>query len=449
MRRFSIGWLTAIGVLACTQAWAQHDPGQHGAEPPEAPVGEADAPAGQDAEAWLMAHSSGTSRQPASWPMPMVMFDRGGWNVSLMGQLFLVRTEQTERRGRDATYSANWAMLGAGRRVGRGAVQFRVMNSLEPATVRQRQYPLLFQTGETAFDIPIVDGQHPHDFFMELSGQYARPIGPTVLSAYYGLVGDAALGPVAFPHRASAMELPQATLGHHWQDSTHIATNVWTLGWAMGGVEIEGSAFHGAEPDERRWNIGLGAPDSWAGRVSLAPQANWTAQVSTGRLHHPEAHHPDDITRTTASAHYVRPRGNAESLAASLIWARNVKSVASYATQAVTIEALAPVGWQSAITGRFEWSQRDELFEYDHHVAEQVREDTGRVAFPVTALTLGYVRDVAAGRLFQAGLGVNATAYWISEDLTPYYGNRPWSASVFVRVRLRSDPAGMAANHVH
>ncbi|MBL8233027.1 MAG: hypothetical protein JNL98_31300, partial [Bryobacterales bacterium] len=74
--------------------------------------------------------------------------------------------------------------------------------------------PLVFQTGEIANGKPIVDGQHPHDLLMELSIHYARPIGEKALiNLYYAPVGDVALGPVAFPHRASAMELPQATLG--------------------------------------------------------------------------------------------------------------------------------------------------------------------------------------------------------------------------------------------
>ena len=34
----------------------------------------------------------------------------------------------------------------------------------------------------------------------------------SLVDLYYAPVGDPALGPVAYPHRASAMEIPQATL---------------------------------------------------------------------------------------------------------------------------------------------------------------------------------------------------------------------------------------------
>ncbi len=146
-----------------------------------------------------------------------------------MGQAFLVDTQQTGPYGYDKFYSTNWGMLGAMHRLGGGSIMLRTMLSLEPATITERRYPLLFQTGETAFGDPITNAQHPHNFFMEISAQYAHSVGEHATAAlYYGIVGDPALGPVAYPHRASAMEIPQATLGHHWQDSTHIASNVLT-----------------------------------------------------------------------------------------------------------------------------------------------------------------------------------------------------------------------------
>src|SRR4029078_6676802 len=103
--------------------------------------------------------------------------------------------------------------------------------SLDPATITGRRYPELFQTGETAFGSPIIDGQHPHNLFMALALRYTHPISEaSSVTFYVAPVGDPALGPVAFPHRASAAELPQATLGHHWQDSSHIANEVVTVG---------------------------------------------------------------------------------------------------------------------------------------------------------------------------------------------------------------------------
>ena len=151
-------------------------------------------------------------------------------------------------RGGDKLYSANWFMSAFEHRVGRkGAFQAEVMLSLEPATVTNRSYPLLFQTGETAYGKPLVDAQHPHNFVMALGLHYARELSEnTMLHLYFAPVGDPALGPVAFPHRASAAELPQAPISHHWQDSTHIAAEVVTAGIDYRKIRLEASGFHGA-----------------------------------------------------------------------------------------------------------------------------------------------------------------------------------------------------------
>ena len=96
-----------------------------------------------------------------------------------------------------------------------------------------------------------------------------------------------------------------AALGHHQQDSTHIATNVITFGLSAGPVQVEASTFHGREPNENRWNIDKGKPDSFATRLTIAATKSLSAQVSTGRLNNPEAADPLlDVVRTTASLHH-------------------------------------------------------------------------------------------------------------------------------------------------
>src|SRR5262249_13008132 len=162
--------------------------------------------------------------------------------------------------------------------------------SLEPATVTGRRYPLLFQTGETAFGVPLVDAQHPHNLIMELGVHYIHQLTESaILDLYVAPVGDPALGPVAYPHRASAAELPQAPISHHWQDSTHISDDVVTLGVRYRRIKLEASGFHGAEPGENRWIIQSGAIDSWSTRLWFFPSRDWAAQVSVGRIAHPEA----------------------------------------------------------------------------------------------------------------------------------------------------------------
>jgi len=132
-------------------------------------------------------------------------------------------------------------MLAAARNLGPGRLTFRGMVSLDPHTVAGKQYPLLFQSGETANGEPIVDVLHPHDLLMELRIRYARPIGEkAMLNFYYAPVGDAALGPIAFPQRSSAKELPQAAFGgHHLQDAKHLAMNMVAADVTYGEFQLQ------------------------------------------------------------------------------------------------------------------------------------------------------------------------------------------------------------------
>ena len=187
---------------------------------------------------------SGTSAEPISAPAAMLMKKTGAWMLMFHANAFLLDQQQSGPRGGDKFFSINWLMPMAQLELGRGVFTVRTMFSLEPATVTKRLYPLLFQQGETAFGKPIADGQHPHDLFMELAALYDRKLGEkSLLSFYFAPIGDPAIGPTAFPHRASAMENPLAAISHHQQDSTHVAADVVTVGLTYNIVRVEASGF--------------------------------------------------------------------------------------------------------------------------------------------------------------------------------------------------------------
>ena len=158
---------------------------------------------------------------------------------------------------------------------------------------------------------------------MELAVLYDLQLGKqALLSFYFAPMGDPAIGPTAYPHRASASENPLATLGHHQEDSTHIADDVVTAGFAYRIARIEASGFHGREPDEFRWDIDQGRIDSWSLRLTVQPGKNWSGQYSYARITSPEALFPyENQERMTASVMYNRPlhHGN---WASTLLWGR-------------------------------------------------------------------------------------------------------------------------------
>jgi len=373
--------------------------------------------------------ASGTSMNPASSPEPMIHLMAGKWMFMLHGLAFVGGVQQTGPRGRDKFLSANWFMAEASHPLAGGTFAVRSMLSLEPATITDGRYPELFQTGETAFGSPIVDGQHPHNLFMELSLRYTHPISEgTSFTLYVAPVGDPALGPVGFPHRASASELPQAPLGHHLEDSTHISDEVVTAGIRHRNFGLEASGFHGSEPGENRWIIQTGGIDSYSARLTFAPGQNWQTQVSAARLTHPEALEPGDQTRVTASLSYNRPyaRGN---WASTLLWGRVHKTADRGNLNGYLAETVARFRDANYLTGRIELDDKDELF-------GEGEPFSGRV-FRVAAYTAGYTRDIPLLPHVTSGLGANFTAYTMPDALRQYYGQHPVAVWIFLRFRAK------------
>ncbi len=426
---------------ARTQQQAAPDPSQS-SPPQQGPPPDMQMPAMQmtgmnAAGMFLMNNMSGTAVNPAAWPMPMLMKPIGAWNAMFMADAFLNDTQQSGPRGGDKLYSPNWLMADAERRIGKlGAFEFQLMLSLEPATITERRYPLLFQTGETAFGQPIVDGQHPHNFIMSLGFQYALSLSEnTTLEIYFAPVGDPALGPIAYPHRASAMELPQAPISHHWEDSTHISDEVVTAGIAYRNLKLEASGFHGAEPGENRWIVQAGPIDSWSTRLWYFPSKNWAAQVSAGHLTHPEALEPGDQTRVTSSLEYSKPMTSG-SWSSSVIWGRDHSTYTKRNTNAYTAESVIPIHRNNFITGRMELVDKDDLFA-DQPAIEAFLDTFHGSTFRIGAYTIGYTRDIDISRQIETGIGANVETYSLPAALKPYYGEHPLGGNVFIRFCLK------------
>jgi hypothetical protein len=380
--------------------------------------------------------TSGTDAEPNSTPSAMLMAQRGKWTFMFHGVLLLNEIQQTGPRGGDKFFSTNWFMPMAQRKFGNGTLTLRTMLSLEPAAVSERRYPELFQQGETAFNRPIVDGQHPHDFFMELAALYDYKLNErTALSFYAAPVGDPAFGPPAYPHRASASEDPMAPLGHHFQDSTHIANEVITLGVAHRNFRVEGSGFHGREPDEYRWDIDSGKIDSWSARVTLNPGQNWSVQYSIAQLHSPEALVAgEDIRRMTGSVMYNRPihDGNWASI---LLWGRNQSLQDGNAGNSYLAESTLKFLKRNYAWGRVENVDRtNELLIGENPLPAGFTE---RNFTRVQAYSAGYDRELGHVPHLSTALGGQLMWYGVPDILKGLYGAHPIGTLVFLRVRVK------------
>ena len=385
-------------------------------------------------EVVLQHATSGSDTQPASTPATMWMAEKYGWMWMLHGEGFLNSIQQSGPSGGDKLFSTNWIMPMAQRKFGRGTLTFKTMLSFEPATITQQRYPELFQQGETAFGRPIVDGQHPHDFVSELAVLYDYKLNDsTLLSFYAAPMGDPAMGPNAYPHRASASENPLAPLSHHLQDSTHVADDVITAGVTYRKVRLEASGFHGREPGEYRWNIDSGAIDSWSTRVSVSPAANWSLQYSTAHLHSPELLAPlEDVRRMTASIVYNRPipNGNWASLFA---WGRNRSLRDNNVGNGYLVESTLNFWKKNYAWMRIENADRTTELLLGNNVAPPDFEE--RFFVRVQAYTVGYDREFGNIPHLATALGGQLTWYGVPEALKPAYGSHPVGVVLFLRLR--------------
>jgi hypothetical protein len=369
---------------------------------------------------------SGTSWVPDSSPHEGHHFMLGRWMGMLHGYVFGIYSDQGGPRGDSRVFSENMAMVMAQRPAGPGTLGLRFMGSLEPA-MGKHGYPLLLQTGETADGLtPLIDRQHPHDLFMELALSYSLRLSPDSSVFFYGgLPGEPALGPSAFMHRFSGMDNPEAPLTHHWLDSTHITFGVTTVGYVWKGIKLEGSAFKGREPDEDRWDIEEPKLDSYSGRFTVNPSADWSMQVSYGDLHSPEQLLPDeDVERFTASITHGKKTGrNAWQTTAA--WGRNKEDHG--AEDAYLLESAFSLDRTHTIFARAERVEKHGLFLPPDPRFED--------SFTVSKVSLGYIYDFVDWKGVRWGVGAAGGINFVPSSLESTYDDRPQSSMIFLRAK--------------
>tara|TARA_B100000949_G_scaffold227977_1_gene234932 strand:+ start:206 stop:1339 length:1134 start_codon:yes stop_codon:yes gene_type:complete len=359
------------------------------------------------------------------------------------GVVFLTLNDQPKPLDGKEFVSQNWWMGMASRPMADGTFMVRGMLSLEPLTVGGNGYGELFQTGETYREQPLVNRQHPHDFVMQLTAAWRRPLSPrTSITFAGGPVGEATLGPVAFMHRLSAAENPFAPLGHHTFDSTHIVKGVIAARLDHGPIAIEGSVFHGGESDEDRWGISdVGTLDSWATRVWFLPDEHWAFQASHGFLRTPERLEPGNVRRTTASVSWLS-ESDARFTALTAGYGHNDKDLTHSFSDAFFVEATRRFS-PYVVYSRFEAVdvETELLLKTKTHI------DNGH-AEPSTvgALTIGTMRDLPHLRRFELAIGGDVTIHKVPDQLVTIYGARPVSFKIFFRLRPPVSPMGRMRN---
>jgi hypothetical protein len=377
-------------------------------------------------------NGSGTGWLTDSSPMYGYMLHSKKWMYMIHGNIFIRYNNQDIQnkgtRGDSKVDAPNWFMAMGQRRVGnKGLFHFNTMFSLDPLFGGEG-YPLLFQTGETYKDQPLVDRQHPHNFFSELSIAYTQSFTKDIDAfVYVGYPGEPALGPVAFMHRPSSLNNLDSPLGHHWQDATHITFGVATIGFRYKIFKLDGSVFTGREPGEARYGFDKPKFDSYSYRLTVNPWKTVTAQVSKAFIKSPEAVEPDeDVNRTTASvSHALAFSGNNRFLSSTFVWGYN-DSGEDHQENSFTLESNLQLD-RFALYGRFENIEKS---------ASELLLDTfeGHELFTINALTLGLNYTILKQWNTNLAIGAQGTLYSADSRLDPIYGKQPKSLEVYLRI---------------
>jgi YHS domain-containing protein len=454
LKYIGIGLAVALALCAVEPAFGQQHP-THDTASPDQPSTQKpgqvhedeprDAQAPHDEHAGMMMTGalgiskarvgSGTSWLPDFTPMFAVHRQFGDWTAMLHQNLFIQYIDENTNRGDSQFGSVNWVMGMAERRLRGGHFGVRTMLSVEPWTVGACGYPDLLATGESCKGRPLHDRQHPHDLFMEAAVLYERELNRRVAFQLYGaLAGEPALGPVAFPHRISALSTPMAPLTHHWLDSTHISYGVLTGGIFGRRWKAEASAFNGREPDENRFDLDLAPLDSFAGRLWLAPSDRVSLQVSRGRLK--EAEVPPfggprrDVNRTTASFTYHQLVGTGGLWAVTGAWGRN--SEEDHATDAVVLETDIGLDDRNTLFARVEGAEKSG--------EDLVIPELGDQIVGVSKLHVGYRRRMVGG-MFEPHVGAALSFSGIPNQVERAYGRGSgFGVTVFLSLRPSAMP---------
>ena len=414
-------------ILLITPAFAQTVPDESDLPPLGTGPSMQTGAAGALGDYSMARDGSGTAWQPDSSPMEGIHGSLGQWSTMLHGYAFGIYDHQGGPRGGNKLFSESMLMGMAQRPLGFGQVTLHAMLSLDPL-MGKNGYPLLLQTGETANGVtPLIDRQHPHDLFMELAGIYSAPLSENSSAFLYaGYPGEPALGPVTFMHRFSGMNDPEAPIGHHWLDSTHVTYGVLTGGFVYDRWKIEGSYFNGREPDKNRWDFDPLRLNSASGRITWNPGDDWSFQASYGFIKSPEQLQPAvNQHRLTASGTYDRKieHGNWQT---TLAWGQNTDHPGSTSNAYLLESALS--WYQNTIFARAENVAKDDLFLPDTSLSGQL--------FTLSKFSASYIYDMPVAEHLSLGVGGLGSVFGLPSALKPSYGSSPISYMLFVRAKL-------------
>jgi hypothetical protein len=341
---------------------------------------------------------------------------------------FLVGSETSGPRGRDAVYSSNMWMLSLSHELSpKNKLAVTWMGTAEKWTVPAQGIPEVLQVGEANLSgVPYLDAQHPHSSpIMGLTFEDILKLdenGEKKLTFFFAPRGEATSGPDSFMHRLSADGNPNVPLAHHLQDFTHISSTVAGTRLEVKQTEIETSVFSGREPSPARVDLDMHQPDSYAVRVKQHLSPALTVGASYG-----DVNDSGDHKRVTSGWVGTQQAVQGGRLDTSTIWGRVAEQQEGQTLNSFLEEFVYRLG-QNAFFGRVEVLQR---------TPEQLQiivTDGDTNSQWVRAITLGYERSVYRLGDLNLRAGTSYTKSILPDEFKPAYGGHPNSLEIHLRL---------------
>lgn len=368
--------------------------------------------------------------------MPLPMADMPMSMLMVHGNAFLVQNSQEGPRGRNAFSSANMLMVDYGSSISSNHYfNVDLMLTAEKWTFPKEGYPELLQIGEENEDkAPYLDAQHPHSspiMGLTFSDTISLNNNKDHLKLFFAPRGQSTEGPVAFMHRQTGMQNPDAPLGHHiGQDVGHITSTVVGASIHLNKTTLEGSTFNGTEPSPTETDLPLGSLNSYSTRIIHEFTPKFYAMISAAFVKSPEEDDPelDHVWRYSASIYNTIDISNEWMLHNSFIW-----GLTNFYDNVSALNSFNEEFWfhknDANIWGRFEYLQRTPA-------QLQIPSPDPLSTHWVTALTLGYTHNIFDFSSFNLSLGISATKSFLPSNFQAAYDGDPLGGKIFLRIEL-------------
>jgi hypothetical protein len=171
------------------------------------------------------------------------------------------------------------------------------------------------------------------------------------------------------------------------------------------------------------------------------PTAEWSLSAGYGYLESPEELHPEDsMRRITAAVLHGTPLGEDGQWSSTLSWGANAHSESDAWTHGFAFDSEAVLDRRHTVFGRAELVQKSA----EELVLPASASLDPDATFRVSALSLGFIRELGRVMGVTGGVGLRGTVNLLPEELEPVYGSRhPLGGLVFFRVRPFKQQAEM------